>query len=137
MAYTAPSGEFSLALDRLADLHLIAARVAGNEMADRCVEALGTLAEYLPDSAEPADSKRLRAAFDIMLDAVQAQDRISQTLELVRQMLKARGQGRGATVTEEAEVLRELLRRSKALQPALATDVGNLIGAYLTARGRI
>jgi hypothetical protein len=74
----------------------------------------------------------LRASMGTMLDALQAQDRVSQTLDLVRRVIVAAGLAHsGAAASSGEALLRDIARRSQAVQPGIAAEVAALIEQHL------
>jgi len=124
--------DVAILLTRLADLHLTAAQVSGNAAADCMAAELATLAALLASDPKADDLARLRVSVDVMLDALQAQDRVSQTLDLVRRITLAAGLVRSSPPGESREtLLRDIARRSQSVQPDLAGEVATIIAPHV------
>lgn len=121
---------------RLADLHLTAAQAAGNDAAERIAAELALASDLISSGSPPAAQSRLQASIDTMLDAVQAQDRVSQTLQLAQRMIDAATLARsGAGEQTDGALLADLARRSQSVQPELHGDVTRLIEQHLDQQG--
>ncbi len=132
MQATSGPHDVSVLLTRLADLHLTAAQTSGNAAADRIVAELATSAALLAGDLGADEFARLRVSVDVMLDALQAQDRVSQTLDLVRRIMLAGNLVRSGQVGASHEaLLSDIARRSQSVQPDLAAEVATIIAPHV------
>lgn len=128
----ASSTDLIVVLARLADMHTAAAQAGGNAAADRTAAALEEAGALLAGEPDAAALAALRASMGTMLDALQAQDRVSQTLDLVRRVIVAAGLAHsGAAASSGEALLRDIARRSQAVQPGIAAEVAALIEQHL------
>jgi hypothetical protein len=128
------SQELASLLIRLADLHMAAAQASGNTAADRIAAELGIVSGLSGNPPHPDLHAQLQAAVDDMLDAVQAQDRVHQTLQLARHIAKASLAPPATGEQSDETLLADLARRSKSVQPDLEAEFAHLVEAYLARR---
>lgn len=120
---------------KLVDLHLAAAQALGNDAAERIATELAVAPELNASGLSTAAQDRLQASVDTMLDALQAQDRISQTLQLARHMIAAATvAGSDSDKQSDEALMVDLARRSQSVQPELVAEVAKLIERHLGQR---